>query len=140
MNLDTKCRNALSPGLELAIKYAKTNPIKSKGRTNISRMAAVLTDGYRTFIGFNSYKSHPLQARFSKRVGEEHKIHVHAEVSVLAKALKEWNPYFNTSNLDGFTLYIARVLKDGTPALAKPCPGCLAAITEFNIKHVEYTT
>lgn len=120
--------------LELAIKYAKTNPIKSKGRTSISRFAAVLTNGWNTYIGFNTYRTHPLQARFAVKTGYPEKIHCHAEIAAIAKGTKDRN-----WNLDDYTLYVARVLADDTPALARPCPGCMSAISEFNIKHVEFT-
>lgn len=121
--------------LELAIRHAKKNKIKPKGRTSISRFGALITDGYRFIYGWNSYKTHTLQARFAAKTGFPEKLHVHAEVAALAKAA-------NSIDRPGFadmTLYVARVLADDSPACAKPCLGCLAAIAEFGIKHVEWT-
>jgi tRNA(Arg) A34 adenosine deaminase TadA len=128
--------------LELAVRHALQNPIKSRGRTSISRFATVLTNGYNTFIGLNSYKSHPLQARFAIKTGFPEKIHIHSEIAAIAQVARQalipnWaklNP-----DLSDYRMYIARVLADGSPALARPCPGCMAAITEFGIKHVEWT-
>lgn len=124
--------------LDLAVKHALKNPIKRKGRSSISRMAAVLTVDNCTYVGYNSYKSHPLQARFGEN---EHKIYIHAEIAAIVKACREYDGYYHIADFKDMDakLYVARVLHDGTPALAKPCPGCLAAIAEFGINHVEYT-
>jgi len=120
--------------LELAIRHAKRNPIKRLGRNSISRFACVLTDGYSNYIGTNSYRSHPLQARFAKKTGCPEKICIHAEISAIAKAVQA------KVNLADYKMYIARVLANGEPALARPCESCMAAITEFGITEVEYTT
>lgn len=124
-----------SEGLRQAIKYALTNPIQPRGRTSISRCAAVLTNRDRTFVGFNMYRSHPLQARFQKKVGEPEKIYIHAETHAIIQALRTrvW------PNLSDMTMYVARVLRDGTPANAKPCPGCVSALAEFGVKEVYWT-
>ncbi len=126
--------------LQLAIKSALDNPIKARGHQSISRFSAVLTDGYRTFIGLNSYKTCPFQARFA---ADEHKIHIHAEIAAIKKA---FSAVYSSSNLYGdfkplrnYKMYVARLLADGTPALAKPCMGCMGAIETFGIKHLEYT-
>jgi len=121
--------------LELAVRHALQNPIKSRGRTSISRFAAVLVNGYRTHVGFNSYKTHPMQARFAKATGSPEKIHIHAEIAAMCKAMQHrFGP-----DLSDYKMYVARVLADGTPACACPCEGCMAAITEFGIKRVEWT-
>jgi tRNA(Arg) A34 adenosine deaminase TadA len=118
--------------LDLAIKHAEKNPIKSKGRSSISRFAAVLTDGYTTFVGYNSYKSSPLQARFSKN---PESVCRHAEVHAIQKAIK--GAY---RDLSRYTLYVARLLASGKTALAKPCTVCQEAIKYYGIGKVEYTT
>lgn len=116
--------------LSLAIKHAKKNPIKARGRTSMPRLAAVLTDGFSTVVGYNSYKTHPLQARFGT---DEHKIHIHAEIAAIRKGSAR------RIRFKDFTLYVARVLADGTVANSRPCTGCLAAIKEFGVKKVFYT-
>lgn len=131
--------------LELARSEARKRPfIQPRGSTNMSRMAAVLTDGTLTFIGYNSYKSHPLQKKFSE--DPECKIHVHAETDAIIKACNYFTSksgtrrnYWGEIELGNFKLYVARVLADGTPALAKPCIGCQSAIVAFGIKEVCWT-
>lgn len=118
--------------LELAIKYAEKNPIRARGRNSISRFASVLTDGYNTFIGWNSYKSHTLQARFAKNPEQ---ICIHSEIAAIAKALR----FTKGKPLYKYNLYVARLLADGSTGIAKPCAGCQSAILEFGIKQVEWT-
>lgn len=117
--------------LDTAIKYAKNNPIKARGRNSISRFCAVLTDGFTSFIGYNSYRTHPLQVRFSK---DSDKGCTHAEISAISKAIK--GAY---RDLSGYTLYVARLLASGEPGLAKPCSVCQEAINYYGIGKVEYT-
>lgn len=82
-------------------------------------------------IGKNSYiKTHPLQAKSAKAVGEEHKVFLHAEIDALVKA-RNWDK--------AHKLVITRFGKDGQPALAKPCRVCQHAIKMAGIKHVEHT-
>ena len=116
--------------IELAIKEALKNPIRPRGRNSISRFACILTNGRDTFIGLNSYKSHPLQFKFSK---DSQKVCIHSEIAALAKASKEY------TDLSKFKMYVARVLADGTPALARPCCICEGAIREFGITQVYWT-
>ena len=60
-------------------------------------------------MGRNSYvKTHPMQARLAKEVGEEHKIFLHAEVDALVK-LRDWDR--------AHKLVITRYTRDGEPAL-----------------------
>ncbi len=117
--------------LRIAVREALKNPIEPKGRNSISRFAAVLTDGKgQTFVGLNSYKSHPLQYRFSR---DAERSCIHAEVA--AKACRN-GPYVDLSS---YTMYVARVLRDGTPGLAKPCMYCWGCIEEFGVGRVEWT-
>jgi len=39
----------------------------------------------------------------------------------------------------GSYVYVARTLRDGTPALAKPCPGCMLFLLAKSVKRVTYT-
>lgn len=82
-------------------------------------------------IGKNSYiKTHPLQAKSAKAVGEDYKVFLHAEIDALVKA-KNWDK--------AHKLVITRFTKDGNPALAKPCKICQHAIKIAGIKLVEHT-
>lgn len=40
----------------------------------------------------------------------------------------------------GSTVYVARVIADGSPALARPCPRCMALLVSYKVKKVHYTT
>lgn len=115
--------------LDLAIERA----INSTKGTKSARLAAIITDRKNVLcIGYNRYKSHPLQAKFSSREGA---IYLHAETDAIRKCIAQ----YGMDSLKGSSLYIARVINDGTPALAKPCAGCWSAIAAFNIAHVEWT-
>ena len=81
--------------------------------------------------GENSYsKTHPLQSKYAVMNGLDNKIFLHAEISALSKLKKHHKPY---------RIVVERYMKDGTPACAKPCVVCSAAIQSFNIPVVEYT-
>ena len=125
--------------LERAVKHALKNPIEAKGRSSISRFGAILSDGFSTYYGWNTYRTHPLQARFAAQTGTPEKIHIHAELSVCIQAAKASLKYGKKSDLSGFKLYVARVLANGKPAMAKPCDSCMAALLEFGVSSVEYT-
>lgn len=82
-------------------------------------------------IGRNSYvKTHPLQARAAKEVGEDYKIYLHAEVAALVK-IKNWQ------KID--KLVVTRYNKNGEPMLAKPCRVCQRVIKIAGISTVEHT-
>lgn len=113
-----------------AIELALTNPYSG----HLPRMGAVLANrGGLLGVGYNRLKSHPLQAKFSGRPGA---IYLHAEIDAVVSALRD----FSMPEIEGSTLYVARVLKNGQPGLAKPCPGCQRAIMHFGIANVEWTT
>lgn len=90
-------------------------------------------------IGVNQLKSHPFQKKFSK---SEHAIFMHAEISAIVKALKN----YSVDIISKSTLYVARVkYMDGhnsifVDGMAKPCEGCLKAIANLGIKQVCYST
>lgn len=94
-----------------------------------ARLCAVITDKSGKVIskGINQRKTHPLQIKHAGRINPE-ACFLHAEIAALVKC--RGVPH---------TMFVARVLKDGTPALAKPCPICQAAIEEAGIKEVVYT-
>lgn len=104
-----------------------------------AKVAAAILDRKKVLgFGFNSLKSDPLQARFSKN---EHAIYFHAEVHAIKNAIKN----HGLDALEGTTMYVCRVklptarAKKYVRAMAEPCAGCKRAITEFGIKCVHYT-
>lgn len=97
--------------------------------------AAIVYRGEIISIGINSYKSDPLQARYSKN---EHAIYLHAEIAAIKKALKR----INKDELKRCDMYIVRrKIHNGTMCngLAKPCQGCQRAIDTYGIQNVFYT-
>lgn len=82
-------------------------------------------------VGQNSYvKTHPLQAKHAIKVGEEHKVYLHAEISAITKCKDLSRAH---------KLVIVRYDRNGNPALARPCNVCQSAINATNIKFVEHT-
>lgn len=110
--------------LELAIKLAR----EMKQKFNV--VCIIVDKKYHILsIGTNSFtKSHTRQAYYARRIGNKVKIFLHAEIDSLIKCQGE--PY---------AMFIARVKKDGTPALAKPCLICQGAIKDAGIQKVYYT-
>lgn len=86
-------------------------------------------------LAFNSLKTHPFQAKYSKH---EHAICLHAETSAIHKSLK----ILDIDQLTRADLYIVRAKRVSgkwTTGLAKPCIGCARCIATFNIKNVYWT-
>ena len=82
-------------------------------------------------VGKNSYKkTHPLQAKYAEQVGTPEKMFLHAEVEAIIKAQKLGKPHSN---------HVSRYSKDGSPAMAQPCPICMLAIKKAGIKLVTFT-
>lgn len=90
--------------------------------------------------GYNSDKTHTAQARFNylRYDVENTKRYcppkAHAEIAALQK-LKYLDIDFSK-----VTLFVYREFKDGTPALARPCEACMAAMRAQNISTVVYST
>lgn len=104
----------------------------SKHRCKVS--ALLVYKNYPIAVGTNKMKSHPFQAKYGRT---EHNIFSHAEMDCIRKALKD----ISMDELAKSTLYIQRVLKDGTTAIARPCCGCERAIVKsFKIKNVIWST
>ena len=83
----------------------------------------------------NCNKTHPIQLKYNHSAGITYKQrdYLHAEMSAMIKAFKAGY------DLSKATLYIARTMHSGT-GLAAPCGACRAAIKEFGIKKIVYTT
>ena len=100
------------------------NGVGSKSRF---RLGAVLVHKNNIVsVGTNSYKTHPLM---SKRTAWPY---LHAEQHAIIRA--------GIDNCEGLDLYIARVLKNNTLALSKPCDVCAKLIQEVGIKRTFYCT
>jgi tRNA(Arg) A34 adenosine deaminase TadA len=103
--------------------------------SNARIAAAVVYKGDIVSIGVNSYKSDPMQAKYSKN---EHAIYLHAEIAALKKAKK----LLTNEELRKSEVYVVRrkttngIFCDG---LAKPCVGCQRALDIHGITKIHYT-
>ena len=80
----------------------------------------------------NSYiKTHPVQAKYAKKVGKEEKVYLHAEVLAILRAGKKIKK--------AFSIEIFRFDERGNTKLAKPCPICMELIKTTPIKEIRYT-
>lgn len=84
-------------------------------------------------FGVNENKSHPFQAKYAKN---DLAVYLHAETSAIKNALK----VLSTKDLSRSKIYILRIKRDGSVALAKPCEGCQRCIRTFGISKIAYTT
>ena len=82
-------------------------------------------------MGNNSYiKTHPMQAKYANQVNEPHKVFLHAEIHAIIKC----------KDIDRASkIVIFRYKEDGSPAYAKPCSICQAAINQTKINFIEHT-
>jgi len=82
-------------------------------------------------LGKNSYvKTHPLQAHYAAVAGEPHKMFLHAEIDAIIKCQDLSRAH---------KLVVFRYREDGSPALARPCAVCQAALRKTPIKIIEHT-
>ena len=112
--------------------FTRRMAIQNSNSLNRAKLAASLVIRNEIIsIGYNSYKTHPLQKRFSKNIEA---IFKHAEVDCIINALRHVDP----SDLERSTLYVHRVKKltkdhdywsDG---YSEPCCGCKRLIGTFN--------
>ena len=87
--------------------------------------------------GHNSQsKIHAIQAKIDQKRfgGFYHRGCVHAETDALIPLIKD------NVDLTNASIYIFRAHKNGSNALARPCPGCESLIRACGIKKVYYTT
>lgn len=83
-------------------------------------------------VGVNSYKTHPWMINGEYKPEQ---IHLHAEADCLIRASK----ILTEDQIKDSSIYVVRVLKDGSEALAKPCRGCSGLIARWGITDVKYT-
>lgn len=122
----------------------RKNLLRAKAAASLSdvskhQLGAVLVLGNKVLsVGYNITRTHPLQKEYNLERGYNPDARgngaIHAEMMCL----------LSTRYLDvdwsKATLYIYREHKDGTSALAKPCPACDKAIRDRGIGKVYYST
>lgn len=125
---------------EKYMEFTRRMAISNNNSQNRAKLASSLVIRNEIIsVGFNSYKTHPLQKKFSKNVEA---IFKHAEVDCIINALRHVEP----EELSKATLYVHRVKKltkdhkEWTDGISEPCRGCKQAIDYFKIKKVVYST
>lgn len=101
--------------------------------SKIPDLTAIIFDkrGNVLSIGKNSYiKTHPLQAKYAKKMGQPYKQVLHAEIHAITRCAKIEKAY---------RILVVRYNADGKPVNAKPCKICQHAISLTGIKVVEHT-
>ena len=106
--------------LELAKKEAlkSTYPKQQVG-------AIIVRKGTVVGRGFN-------QKRHTGKVKTEYPNSLHAEVAAILDTSRRL--------LAKSTIYVYRIKKDGTPAMAKPCGYCVALLRYLSLKTIVYST
>lgn len=109
----------------------------NEGIRNQFKLAAVMVVKNKVVaVGRNSYKTHPLQAKFQRKRGS---VCLHAEIDCLKNGVKE----LGVDRLAKAKIVVARVKKvDGeyASALAKPCNGCYRALVQFGVGECWFST
>lgn len=111
-----------------ALKLARENKVKG-----LPQMGAVIAKRRKILAtGQNERKTHPMMKRFD----DTHlRLYLHAEIAAIIDALKT----HSEKDLRGSEIYVARILKNGSQALAKPCSVCQKALDTYGITGVYYT-
>lgn len=99
-----------------------------KSQHRFHRVGAIVAKGNRIIgFGINKYRTHPQQINWHT---EQNSNSIHAELDAI----------ISSHDVKGSTLYVVRILKDGTCSMAKPCKECQKIIAAAGIKRVVYTT
>jgi len=109
--------------IELAVRTA----FKSNSKFRLGAVLAKRNIVLNTAVN-KMNKTHPTQQRYSEK---DFSVGQHAELRCCIGV--------PLADLERSTLYVARVLKNGTPALSKPCPGCESFLRDYKIRKVFYT-
>ena len=123
-------------------KLARESSLKADytGCSKVKIGCIVVYKGTILAKGCNSDKTHTFQARYNKwRYSEDENnrylpAKIHAEADCLNK-IKYLDIDFSKVHV-----YVYRELRDGTVAMARPCPACMAAIKKMGIQNIHYTT
>ena len=121
--------------LNVLSKLALSN--KPVGKARIA--SCIASRGKIISFGVNQRKTHPMQAKYAKN---PEAIYLHAEIAAIKNALK----IIDLHELKKCTIYICRIKwvderrNQQSYGLAKPCEGCIRAITEFEIPTLVWTT
>jgi deoxycytidylate deaminase len=110
--------------IQLAVSMALRSTSRFRLGAVLAKRRRIISTGHN-----NMDKSHPQMQRFCK---EQYTLGLHAEVHcALGVPL---------ADLEGAELTVARVLRDGSIALARPCGVCREFLTSVGVRLVRYTT
>ena len=110
--------------MQLAVRTAGKSPSRFRLGAVLARRNQVLSTGHN-----NMARSHPLQQKYA--TNRSFVLGLHAEVDACLGVAE--------ADLEGADLYVARILKDGRVAMAKPCQVCIKFIIDVGIRRVYYT-
>lgn len=110
--------------LELAIRMANKSTSRFRLGAVLFHRNQVISTGYNCMK-----KTHPLQQKFSRK---EITLGLHAEIHACLGV--------SVSDLIRSEIYVARILRNGSLALAKPCQVCQKFLEDVGISKVTYTT
>jgi len=119
--------------------FLKRHAIDNHNFRHAKLASAVVIKGRIISLGINQRKSHPFQKTYAKN---SQAIFLHAEINAIKNSLNHLSP----NDLRQATLYVYRVKRPYDKAThwtngnARPCKGCMGAISEFNFKRIVYTT
>ena len=118
---------------DIMMQQTITLALKMPIRASQQRLAAICLDRKGRVLGrgVNSYtRTHPLQKHFAVAVGMSEKLGaLHAELSAVLRSRDK----------EIHTIFVARVLKDDTISLAKPCKACSQMLKSFGVQKAVYT-
>ena len=109
---------------------------RSESNATVRLACMIYKGGNLLSSAVNQKKTHPTMKKYNSYVPFRKWGYLHAEMAALLQL--SWET--GKDDLKGCTLYVARKRCDGTIAIARPCPACLAAIRDSGIKKIVYTT
>lgn len=115
-----------SPSLKTVSLLEKASKLAENSTNKYRHGAIIVKNGNIVSMGINRSVNHPDLVQFPKTQAS-----VHAEVAALIACRK--------TNLVGATIYVARISKDGSQAMSKPCINCQKALIARGVKKVYYT-
>jgi deoxycytidylate deaminase len=104
---------------DVAVKMAQKSDYKFRVGCVIVRGSKIVSFGWNDGVKTHTKSNHPFKS-------------LHAEADAIISARRE--------DLSGCSAYVARLRKDGSIAIAKPCQFCEAMLRKVGIKQVFYTT
>lgn len=110
--------------LKQALRIASTSTCRQKHGAVITRGGSVIA------VGINTQRNHPSIP--TDRPRNETPYSYHAEANAIRGARK--------SDIDGATLWVARINNQGAARLSLPCESCMNLIIKSGIKRVVFTT